>query len=195
MPPANAVLVKGRRLSGQRGIKTLNICGRDRHPSPTFFAAEFSEIIFLISGAAQGRTGPLSARARRGWGWSKVWKLIPADRYPWFTRKRLELNTKSHFGFVAGFLRSGGWEQINPQPQRPGGPCRKFGRCCGAQIAGQILVPKNAALAAQALWRSWCPEEGQCRGPQIPSSKRDESSLRWPKCLVQTSGLSVESSM
>ena len=33
---------------------------------------------------------------RRGWGWSKLYRIILADRSPSFTRKIVELNTKSH---------------------------------------------------------------------------------------------------
>src|ERR1700704_2223311 len=32
-----------------------------------------------------------------GWGWSNLWGDEGADRWEWFTRKKLELNTKSHF--------------------------------------------------------------------------------------------------
>ena len=30
--------------------------------------------------------------------WSILWRNEDVDRWSWFTRKKLELNTKSHFG-------------------------------------------------------------------------------------------------
>jgi hypothetical protein len=31
-----------------------------------------------------------------GGGWSNLWAIFPADRWAWFIRTELELNTKSH---------------------------------------------------------------------------------------------------
>jgi hypothetical protein len=49
-------------------------------------------------------------RSSHGWGWSNLWSLSAQDRWASFTRKKLELNTKSHFSTLREGFRLG---QIN----------------------------------------------------------------------------------
>lgn len=44
----------------------------------------------------------------RGWGWSNLWSVWGTDRWGWFTRKKFELNRKSHLTSQkwTGFLAS-----------------------------------------------------------------------------------------
>jgi hypothetical protein len=49
-----------------------------------------------IAGSSTSKLRPSDARRpTTGWGWSNLWRDGVADRWPWFTRTKLEFNTES----------------------------------------------------------------------------------------------------
>ncbi len=116
------------------------------------------------------RFWPASAPAQApGGGWSNLWRLSAPDRWGCFIRKKLELNTKSHFAILR--------RQI----------CGKVG---GARKRATISAPSGHSLRSSLVRRfvraGSCDEEH--KSEPTAQSFRCQTAERLDKCRIVLAG-------
>src|SRR5436309_212478 len=118
---------------------------------------------------ASGSDFDPSTSASPRWGWSNLWRLPAPDRWASFVRKKLELNTKSHFAILR--------RQV-------------CGKVRGARKRATISAPSGHSLRSSLVRRfvraGSCDEEH--KGEPTAQSFRCKTAERLDKCRIVLAG-------